>query len=295
MPLITRCPSCLTTFEVLPSQLDQAAGQVRCGHCQHVFDARAAQVQPDAGDVATPAPDTPAPAVPLLDTPVALARPQTPMPDDKRQEPTLESGAGAGLSAVGHIRPAQEAAAPTPRLDTARDPAGAPSFVRQAQRRAFWSRGPVRAAGWLLALVLATALAAQWTLHERNRLAAEQPQLAPALQQFCNLLGCRLAPYRHLPALAIGSSNLRQLAGNAFALEVTLHNRTQAAVAMPALALTLTDRANRVVVRRTLHPDDLQAPQTLGGHRQWDAEVGLQLPAKMAATIVNYKIQMLYP
>ena len=34
----TRCPSCRTVFRVTPPQLAMRAGQVRCGHCQTVFD-----------------------------------------------------------------------------------------------------------------------------------------------------------------------------------------------------------------------------------------------------------------
>ncbi|HNJ46417.1 MAG TPA: zinc-ribbon domain-containing protein, partial [Ottowia sp.] len=41
MSLITRCPACATTFKVVPDQLRIAAGWVRCGHCQQVFDAAA--------------------------------------------------------------------------------------------------------------------------------------------------------------------------------------------------------------------------------------------------------------
>ncbi len=36
----TRCPRCRTTFRVRADQLAAAAGKVRCGACQSVFDAR---------------------------------------------------------------------------------------------------------------------------------------------------------------------------------------------------------------------------------------------------------------
>lgn len=38
--LYTRCPDCETTFRVTEAALQQADGQVRCGRCTHVFDAR---------------------------------------------------------------------------------------------------------------------------------------------------------------------------------------------------------------------------------------------------------------
>ena len=47
----TRCPGCKTIFRVTAQQLSLRAGQVRCGHCQTVFDGVAGMVslapQPD--------------------------------------------------------------------------------------------------------------------------------------------------------------------------------------------------------------------------------------------------------
>jgi predicted Zn finger-like uncharacterized protein len=55
--LYTRCPACETTFKVTTQQLQASGGQVRCGHCQQVFDGfatlTAQEPQPPA---AAPAP-----------------------------------------------------------------------------------------------------------------------------------------------------------------------------------------------------------------------------------------------
>ena len=40
MSLVTKCPSCFTSFIVKPKQLEAHRGKVRCGQCQHVFIAR---------------------------------------------------------------------------------------------------------------------------------------------------------------------------------------------------------------------------------------------------------------
>ena len=37
--MLTRCPECTTHFRVTPEQLKARAGRVRCGECQHVFNA----------------------------------------------------------------------------------------------------------------------------------------------------------------------------------------------------------------------------------------------------------------
>lgn len=69
----TRCPHCRTVFRVQESQLVAAAGKVRCGACQTVFDARAQRLadppaptsgkgKPHGHGVRTPFDSPPAPA-----------------------------------------------------------------------------------------------------------------------------------------------------------------------------------------------------------------------------------------
>ncbi len=56
-PLVTQCPNCDTRFRVSETQLQVAAGKVRCGACLHVFDGTAYLLidgepyQPEAEDV----------------------------------------------------------------------------------------------------------------------------------------------------------------------------------------------------------------------------------------------------
>jgi len=53
MSLVTRCPSCATTFKVVRDQLRISDGWVRCGRCSKVFDATLdLQEAPDAGTAA---------------------------------------------------------------------------------------------------------------------------------------------------------------------------------------------------------------------------------------------------
>src|SRR5215510_3829281 len=44
--MITRCPSCGTTFRVQAAQLAQRSGRVRCGKCSTVFDGVASLADP---------------------------------------------------------------------------------------------------------------------------------------------------------------------------------------------------------------------------------------------------------
>ena len=48
--MFTRCPSCRAAFSISDQQLEIAAGMVRCGMCEHVFDARLYLFQQHSAD-----------------------------------------------------------------------------------------------------------------------------------------------------------------------------------------------------------------------------------------------------
>jgi predicted Zn finger-like uncharacterized protein len=55
--VVTRCPSCATTFRATTAQLEARGGLVRCGHCGHAFNAHGAIV---AASEPSKQPQTPA-------------------------------------------------------------------------------------------------------------------------------------------------------------------------------------------------------------------------------------------
>lgn len=60
MSLITVCPACQTQFEVTEAELHAYRGKVRCGECEHVFDAAAHLINVDAGVISSqPSTDEP--------------------------------------------------------------------------------------------------------------------------------------------------------------------------------------------------------------------------------------------
>jgi len=67
--MLTRCPTCTTTFRITPEQLKARLGRVRCGQCQAVFNALDALVEESsaqapglAGSNVTPPPSQPEPS-----------------------------------------------------------------------------------------------------------------------------------------------------------------------------------------------------------------------------------------
>ena len=65
--ILARCPACATTFRVRPEQLRARQGRVRCGHCQHAFNALETLVDEGLVD------DTAGAHAPVEPAPIGLA------------------------------------------------------------------------------------------------------------------------------------------------------------------------------------------------------------------------------
>ncbi len=168
------------------------------------------------------------------------------------------------------------------------------SFVKAARRRAFWRKPLVRSGLVVLGLGLATALAAQVAVHERNRLAAVAPQLRPLLLALCEPLGCELAPLRQIAEVVIDSSSFNKARGDSYVLAVTMKSRSTVALEMPAVELTLTDAQDQPVLRRVLLPAEMGAPQELAAGGEWSASVSV-LVTTGGARVAGYRLLAFYP
>jgi len=175
-------------------------------------------------------------------------------------------------------------------------PAESLSFVRQAERRAFWRRPAVQAAQGVLALALLASLALYWVVVERDRLAAWQPTWQPALQALCRPLGCGLAPLREIESVLIDSTALRRRGEGRYVFDVTLRNTGRWPVAVPALELTLTDIADQVLVRRVFDASDwVGDSMVLAPGADLPVRLELSLEAPEARTMTGYRALLFYP
>lgn len=176
-------------------------------------------------------------------------------------------------------------------------PAGtAPSFVRQARRRAFWATGPVRTGLWLSLGLLTLLLAGQWAVSQRDKLAARHPQLRPVLMTLCQPLRCSIQPHRQPDAIVIDGSGFHRIDAEHFRFSMTLRNSTDWPVATPAIELTLTDGNDTTLVRRVLRPQDLDAPAALGPRQEFEARRVLTLSSAARPQIIaNYRLTAFYP
>ncbi len=174
------------------------------------------------------------------------------------------------------------------------DMAAEPGFVRAAKRKAFWRKPWVVVLSLLLSLLLLVALLLQIALTQRDRLALAQPQWRPALQAACRLAGCEIAPPRQLQAVSIDSISFNAVGARQFRLRVALRNAADYVVAIPSLELSLSDAAEKLVLRRVLSPQELQAPAALDAHGEWTAEMVIEV-AEAAGDVVGYRVLAFYP
>ncbi|MDY6829514.1 MAG: zinc-ribbon and DUF3426 domain-containing protein [Pseudomonadota bacterium] len=217
----TRCPGCQTRYEVTELQLSAALGQVRCGLCHRVFNAR--QQSPEPCTVAEPANNDqpgegnmkPAP----LQTPVsrrarAMALPATP---EQRQH-------WEALSRL-DLEPDGPSAKPTP------------------SKRV------------LVLCALATlTLGAQWGYFERNWLLSH-PHTRPGLEALSTWLGQDLpspVAMEFVEVVRLATSIIQ--AGRGVALDLVLLNRAATPQPYPALLVQYLDAEQQATAARTLPP-----------------------------------------
>lgn len=168
-----------------------------------------------------------------------------------------------------------------------------PDFLRRAERRARWRSTPVRVAlGAVCALGLAL-LVLQVGHHFRDTVAAQWPVARPALVAWCKAADCVLeAPRRIDDVLVENSALTRALGLDAFVLSVTLKSRSNLALTLPSIDLSLTDGNGRLVARRALAPRDFGAAAVI----RPNAETTLQLMLNAgSARIAGYTVEIFYP
>jgi predicted Zn finger-like uncharacterized protein len=313
-------------FKVVADQLRVSDGWVRCGQCGQVFDGNA-NLQPDAPDQPDPAAAAertqPLPAHdweepheqalqspdlgereaenPVVDEAAAqdgvdIEVPEMTAAQDVRIEPMADEAWAAGLTAR-LITPAVETQ--TMLEDSTADSWGHASadvsFVRAARREAFWGQSWIR---WTLVgscLLLTLMLALQWLLHERDWIAATQPQARPWLQSLCQPLGCSIEALKFPDAIAIENSSFSPVRGDLYRLQVTVKNTARMEVARPALELTLTDTRDAALLRRVLLPGDFSPDlRPLAANGEWSGSLVLRV-ASSGARVAGYRVLAFYP
>lgn len=215
-------------------------------------------------------------AMPLPQRPASEPTVSPPQPARAAPMASLASGVSALDPAHAEVSFLREAADAAPMRPVA------------APRRALWAG---------IAVLLLLALLLQWAVQARDRLAAAAPALKPVLQALCVPFQCSVQPLHRIDAIVIDGSALSALGEQGYRLSLTLRNRAEHAVALPALVLSLTDIQEQAVVRRVLLPDALGTPPAeLAAHGEWSTSVDLQMADNAGrARVVGYRLDAFYP
>ena len=334
--MLTRCPSCATHFRVTAEQLKQRAGRVRCGECQHVFNALDTLIEEPPLVIAppplSPEPETPPAsreeiAVPPAPTPEGAEEAPAPAADaaDREIDETLQASTLAPAELrEGHLE------VPAPEPDPVESPAeespptaengilpvaiatsGEPPAAEQAPAHredepAPWDETdtepppPPRRWPWAVGSLLALfALGLQVMLTYRVELAVLWPESRPLLLAACASLDCEVALPAKVALVGIESSDLHPdpTQKGRLALTATLKNRAPFAQQFPHLELTLTDTADKAIVRKVLSPDQYLRRGTLiasGMAPNADLAVAMTLDAgDLPAS--GYRLYIFYP
>ncbi|VXC42276.1 conserved hypothetical protein [Burkholderia sp. 8Y] len=160
------------------------------------------------------------------------------------------------------------------------------------------ARKGLRALGVVAAVVLTLLLVVQLAWWQRETVMIYVPGSHAFYVNICDELGCTISPPRYISGLQIESSGLRQVDGpHKLELKLMLRNRSDVALAYPALELTLLDEKSDVAVRRVLWPQEYARPGTI---------FAIGLPPQSAQPVVvrldtgdavaaNYRVQVFYP
>lgn len=291
MSLKTRCPACDTVFKIVPDQLKVSKGWVRCGRCAEVFDAAAHAASSLSNDAtATQWPQSSMPAVAIFTSPsTSLAATITP---NKVAAKAVNITATTILASKNKI---ENEASSSSDL----------SFVRVAKNKAFWQGSAVTRLLCAASVGLAGLLFVQVVYSQRNHLVASNPKLKSGFDTVCQTVGCTIEPHKNIDAFKIDSSSFQKIAvlsedstrAEVFALKLSLKNNADMPLAMPAIELTLTDAADKPVVRRVLLAKDLGYNNaTLAANGDWSGAASMVVSPNPAMTAVSgYRVLLFYP
>lgn len=218
MRAITLCPACQTQFFVTQDQLTKYDGQVRCGHCLHVFDANFHKLEIDT--------------LPSINNESDLAL--IPLVQD-RSLPVDE-----------------ESVSVNPPLTPTNIQLGQP-LITPALTVVSRARSWLLYAALLLFMVLA-----QSVFFLRSEIASYYPLSQPYLVQLCQKLGCSIYLLKNIDLLVIDDSDIKEDTNYPGLLHVssTLVSQARYYLAYPNIELTLTDIEDKPKLRRIFKPEE---------------------------------------
>jgi predicted Zn finger-like uncharacterized protein len=287
--MLTRCPGCATTFRVTPEQVKARHGRVRCGRCQHVFDAIEYLIE--AAPPPAPAVETPPPEVAqapefieaVEESGVIASSAAEVTPDPEMETSAIEEPIAEEIPPEPSPPADESVTRPSPLSSDY--PAG-----RTAARTLHWP--------WAIAaLLVLLTLIVQLLLAFRVDLAVKYPGMRPILEMLCAQAHCNVGLPSNPEQIGIETSDLHPGKKAGLELTATLKNRASHAQAWPHLELTLTDGADKPIVRKVIPPAQYLPPaqsETEGFAANGELALQLALDAGNLPA-AGYRLYLFYP
>jgi predicted Zn finger-like uncharacterized protein len=232
----TRCPQCQTVFRLTAAQLKLRGGMVRCGRCQHAFQADQHLVERPAKNAAKPA---------------GAARKRSPRKTGKGETHTASDAVTTLASDAAHAESGAAEPRPAPGRDIP-DHAGMPLSALELPagtrtRTLYWS---------LASVPLVVALLAQVVVFYGAELVRAAPTLKPAITLACRALPCRSGMFTDMRLLDLIETRVtpHPRYDKALRIQATIVNRAGHVQPYPRLEVTLIDSQGQVVARRAYKP-----------------------------------------
>jgi predicted Zn finger-like uncharacterized protein len=335
--MLTQCPACNTTFRVTAEQIKAKGGRVRCGECQHAFNAldRLIDTLPDSTH--PPAPEkTLDHLAPPLHLPEETTTDATSAFTEKSNwtasteieefpadildfETSTEEPHDNFSDHPSHAHLPMEVSALTDSLTespedteaekTVASSAVEPSTHNPPEQTDILLDGPfadlpraitTRRWPWIVgSLLLLVTLGGQAVLALRAPIAKSFPAAQPVITALCRLVPCKTRLPAQADLISIESSDLHPDPTKAGRLVVsaTLKNRAAFSQQFPHLELTLTDMADKAVLRKVLPPTTYLPPNTATANGMPpNADIDINLVIDIDPLTANgYRLYLFYP
>lgn len=307
---ITRCPACQQAFKINENQLQAKNGQVRCGFCQNVFNARehlykSIDLEGGLNRIEREA-EVERQGIANMKS-LADQLKGFDSVDDNQGLVSVRSEIRNGperldiingdpnVSVISH--PASSAAPSESETDEVEDE---DSYEEETKKRSSktWL--------WLIvALIAIVAIVLKVLAANQNAVLQKIPQAAPLFGVLCEKITCEPrhsvtpldAPVKpestsasdkaDVAAVSIVSHSLQQVTGNQYAISVDLKNSSEANQAYPILTVVLKGEKEDIITRRRINPSEYltDSNQTLAPQSQQTVSIAFDMTDADPATL----------
>lgn len=270
MRSITHCPNCQTQFFVTEDQLNQHQGQVRCGQCLHVFNAKEQFIEDTQTEI----------SVDLISSSSHLSA-------TIETKPTPASG----------IQPSSPVTA-TQAIALEDRPYNFEDEIETLKPK----NKPARKISQKLlahfALLLSISAIAQSVYFLRNDIAMYYPAMKPYLVQACQHLACSVDLPKKIQFIVIDDSDMQEDTSHVglMHLSSTIINQAAFNQAYPDLEITLTDVDDKPKLRRIFKPKEYLKENTVianGIAAGEEVKINLAMTTN-GETVAGYRVFVTY-